>query len=563
MVIWFVIKVQSVTRLNLHFSTVGKKVSDSVTDSNRGKSDPLKLIRRVSNNLLLSLISESYVCKIVRELKAKTSSRYDDISNVLLQRIISVIKLPVVIVFNKSLNEGIFPNLMKLAKIIPLHKGGLKDVPDNYRPISLLPVLSKVLERVVYNALVTHFESNGVIYVKQFGFRKHHSTSDAITCLLGEILQCLHRKSMLISVFIDLKKAFDTVPHSLIISKLEQVGVRGVALQWFESYMSNRRQFVQLGDCVSQPAPVEIGVQQGSLLGVLLFKLLINDLPRCLRFSSSILYADDTTIFVYGNSLRFIRSKLQTDLSHLSMWLALNRLKLNTKKTKVMVFETTGLLPNIYLEIEGEPLENVQTFRFLGLNLCNDLSFGDHYMQTYTKLSQCIFMLRKLLQFLPRSCLRTLYFAYFHSHLSYCLLLWYPLITKSAQLKLYKLQKRAVRILCGAHPLEHCMPLFKEKGILIIDDLLYTENCKLVYRVINSVCSIALTRLINANTTIESEDQCTRSQIRVPRHSSSRLNQSFLCKAVMDWSKLQSRFKDSKHYKVLSKKLKSELLKKY
>ena len=472
---------------NKHFATAGAKVSANLDKKGCTKYNPLDYVRQVNNCLLLSPISESYVCHIVNKLRLKKSSGYDDISNVLLQRIIHVIKLPLVVVLNKSIMEGEYPDLMKVAKVIPLHKGGLMNLPDNYCPISLLPVLSKILEQVMYEKLVEHMDQNGVIYHKQFGFRKNHLTTDPILCLFGDLLPCLDQKSMLLSVFIDLKKTFDTVSHILMLSKLEQIGVRDTALLCFKSYMANHRQFVQLGEAKSDIAhrSMHIGVQQGSLLGVFLFQLLINDLPKTLKFSSSILYADDTTIFVYGQSLRFLKQKMQSDLNSFSDWLVVNGLKLNVSKTKVMVFECQGLSPYIHLEIDQQEIENVTTFKFLGLNVCADLTFKHHYEIIRKKLLQSVFILRQLSQFLPLTCLRTLYYAYFHLHLTYCLIVCYPMLGRVNRDNLYKLQKRAIRIINGALPLQHCMPLFKSEGIVTINDQIFIENCKLIHRVVN------------------------------------------------------------------------------
>ena len=212
---------------------------------------------------------------------------------------------------------------MKLAKVIPLFKGGERDLPDNYRPISLLPVISKVLEKIVYLQTTEHLDECNVIYPRQFGFRKNHSTSDAIINFVGEILGAFNSNLMLLSIFVDLKKAFDTVSHSLIAEKLSCLGIQDITLQWYNSYLCGREQQVMLNDSVSVKAKVKVGVPQGSLLGVLLFQILINDFPNCLKFCSSILSADDTTIYCIGKSICFLKCKMQADLDSLSVWLKL------------------------------------------------------------------------------------------------------------------------------------------------------------------------------------------------------------------------------------------------
>ena len=214
-------------------------------------------------------------------------------------------------------------------------------------------------------------------------------------------------------------------------------------------------------------------------------------------FSSSILYVDDTTIFVYGQSLRFLKQKMQSDLNSFSDWLVVNGLKLNVSKTKVMVFECQGLSPYIHLEIDQQAIENVTTFKFLGLNVCADLTFKHHYEIIRKKLLQSVFILRQLSQFLPLTCLRTLYYAYFHLHLTYCLIVCYPMLGRVNRDNLYKLQKRAIRIINGALPLQHCMPLFKSEGIVMINDQIFIENCKLIHRVVNKTAPLLLVNSLN------------------------------------------------------------------
>ena len=285
---------------------------------------------------------------------------------------------------------------------------------------------------------------------------------------------------MVMSVFVDLRKAFDTMPHWLITKKLEALGARDLELNWFKNYIAGRRQFLKLGNQSSECKSTSIGVQQGSLLGVLLFQLMINNLPQCLKFSGSILYAEDTTTYIYDKSLCFLRMKMQADLNHLSQWLYANDLKLNVGKTKVMLFNKEGLSPNCDLTIDGQLIETVKEFKFLGMYLDITLDFDIHYCSLYKKLTQFCFIIQKLGQFLPRTCLRTLYFKYVHSHLTYDLYIWYPLLSKFAQNTLYLIQKRILRSICKISMQTHCMPFFCEEKILILGDQLLLEYAKLI-----------------------------------------------------------------------------------
>ena len=323
---------------NEHFSTAGMRVKGTINRKCDDELNPLLYVRCCTNNLLMLPVTEQHICKIVGDLKSKRSCGIDNMSNTLLKQLVNVLKVPLCVIFNKSLSAGEFPDLMKIAKVIPLHKGGPRDNVDNYRPISLLPVISKVLERITYKYLVSHLDKEDLLYARQFGFRKKHSTIDAITNLTGEILGAFGKKMMLLSVFIDLRKAFDSIPHSLVLAKLEKLGVRDTELEWYRSYLTRRCQYTVIGTTCSETKLISAGVPQGSLLDVLLFQIMINDLPASLRFVSSILYADDTTLYVIGSSLKFMRAKMQSDLNSLCDWLCVNGMKLNASKTKSLIF---------------------------------------------------------------------------------------------------------------------------------------------------------------------------------------------------------------------------------
>ena len=545
---------------NSHFSSAGEQTRNTI-NMNGPRREPTSYMTIVNNALLFEPVSETYICKIVKALKSKRSSGYDDISNVLLKDLVDVLKVPLCIVFNKSLLSGHFPDLMKITKVIPLHKGGQRNVPDNYRPISLLPVISKVLERIVYNFLVNHLESNNIVYSCQFGLRRNHSTSDGIMSFLGNIMQAMDNKSMILSIFIDLKKAFDTIPHSIILDKLKTLGVKGTEFEWFSSYMSSRRQFVNLQNCKSDMNYTNIGVQQGSLLGVLLFQILINDLPKCLKFSTGILFADDTTILLYGKSLRFLKLKMQADLDNLSCWLRSNCLKLNVAKTKLLLINAEGLAPNVSLTLEGQEIENVTEFKFLGIYLDNRLSFEYHFFELYKKLSQFHFIIRKLKSVLPQVCLPSLYFGYFHSNLVYGLPIWYPLLSKKSQNSLTIAQKKIVRAICGVARTQHCMPLFRKLVILMISDQLTLENCKLIQHIELDICPTPIANLFHYGT--HSQYNTRSGSLRIVQHSSVKLNNSFLCKAIADWSKLDGPTKSLKCIKPFVNVCKKKFIKRY
>ena len=216
---------------------------------------------------------------------------------------------------------------------------------------------------------------------------------------------------MVLAIFIDLRKAFDSVSHSMLFRKFEQIGVRDLELSWFKSYINGRKQRVSVGCSLSDPETLNAGVAEGSLLGILLFQLIINDMFHCLKFSTSILYADDTTLIVSGSSLKFVKSKMQSALNSLQSWLPLNKLKLNVKKTKCMLLHKDGLTSNIHLMVDEQTIELVTSFKFLGIIIDNTLSFNLHFTELHSKLLKATFLIRHLSKLLTFVGLKSLYYA--------------------------------------------------------------------------------------------------------------------------------------------------------
>ena len=515
--------------LNEHFASVGKKIQALIPDSN---IDPLKYVKRVEENLLLGNINETKVVTYVEKLKNKFSSGIDGISNNLLKCIIHSIKVPFCLVLNKSLNSGVFPRKMKIARVRALYKSDNKFLKDNYRPISLLPVMSKILEKYVYLKLVSHMDRNQVLFPKQFGFRVGYSTNDAFLLLVAEILNSFNEGFSLFLVFIDLRKAFDTVDHIRLLLKLEQLGIRDVTLNWFRNYLTDRKQCVANEGFTSELQSVNVGIPQGSLLGVILFQLNINDIKGSLRFTNMILYADDTTMYVYGRNLKVLKCKMQADLQSLSMWLNMNKLLLNVKKTKSLLFSRHG---NVRLDVSvnGEVIECVRCFKFLGFHLDSALTFEHHLFYLYNKLLKSVFITRKLSTFVPQSCLRSLYYAHFFSLMNYGINIWFPLLDNSDRMRLTMLQKRIVQIINNKGPRVHCMPLFCNMNLLTVKDLVTLENLKLMFKVNNGLTSKPIASLF-CNT--HHQYHTRTGGLQIPRHTLSKFNTSFLVRAIVDWN---------------------------
>ena len=227
--------------------------------------------------------------------------------------------------FNMSFSQGQCPTFLKISSVIPIFKKDSKLIVSNYRPISLLSNINRILEKLMFNRLYSFLETNKCIYDLQFGFRQKHSTNHALLSMTQQIKDIIDKGNIAVGVFVDFQKAFDTVNHKILLQKLEHYGIRGIANNWFSSYLSNRRQYVSIGSTNSDTMPVAHGVPQGSVSGPLLFLTYINDLHKCIHFSTTRHFADDTNL-LYAIALSKIRNrnptrKLNTDLKSLNHWL--------------------------------------------------------------------------------------------------------------------------------------------------------------------------------------------------------------------------------------------------
>ena len=331
---------------NKFFATIGIKLAEKFTTRNTLTTNG---VNQASSIFAFKAISCESVIKMINELKPNKAVGLDKVSSRLLKDAADIIASSLTSLFKIFINIGCFPSTWKLAKISPLFKKGSKQDPSNYRPISVLPTISKLLEKTVHMQLYSYLCDNNLLSQKQSGFRLNSSAVTASAMFTDKILSAMDKGELTGAVFIDLTKAFDTVNHSILLSKLCSLGVPNASLSynWFESYLSNRCQVTVCNGTKSSPETVQIGVPQGSILGPLLFTLYINDLPDYLEHCDVTLYADDTVLFISDKSLHNIKSYMNSDLEKLNNWLKLNHLTLSISKSKFMIIGSSQRLNKI------------------------------------------------------------------------------------------------------------------------------------------------------------------------------------------------------------------------
>ncbi len=370
----------------------------------------------------------------------------------------------------------------------------------------------------------------------------------------------------LIVIFLDLSKAFDTLPHETLLKKLENFGIRGKALKWFESYLSNRKMYVNFNGNKSEIVPSgDYGVPQGSVLGPLCFILATNDLALTLKKCKTILFADDTTVYVTHKNLRYLKDSIRHDLSILVDWFRANKLTLNLDKTSFVLFQPQGGAFNEEISLMADNINILRerTVKFLGLYLDEHLKFDTHVKHVCSKLAKNVYMLRNVMHIVPKWALRTLYYSYIHSNLMYGLSVWGPLVIKSNLNRVRVLQKKAIRTICHAKFNANTANLCKMTKILLIDDLIELELAKISHRYVHNTLPRPVKNLFQANSYNHEYFTRARNNPRIQQHHSSMFNRSFLNRGPSIWSKLGRHIQNKQKISTFSKTFKIVKLQTY
>ena len=480
---------------NKYYVNVGPELARKIGPTNIDYKKHMKTAPPNRSFYLYPTANEE-IENIIKILKPKTSSGHDNISPKTLKKLYTGLVSPCVYIINLSLNTGIVPEAMKLAKVVPIFKNsGINTIMKNYRPVSLLPVLSKVLERIVYNRLFHYLMKHKIFSASQYGFQPNRSTEHAILELQDRIMKIMNKKECCVGVFMDLSKAFDTLDHKILLDKLYHYGIRGVAHDWFRNYLSNRKQYVHINGTSSGQLPISCGVPQGSILGPLLFLVYVNDLATVSEHALTILFADDTNLIYNGKTYNELKILIKNDLSKISDWFKANKLALNESKTKYMIFHTSYNKPPTSFQIilNNIELERVENSKFLGVIIQENLMWNTHINYICNKVSKATAILAKLKHYLPKYVLKIIYNSLALSNMTYALSAWgaapkSPIdrLHRSAIDRMHKLHKKGIRHICNSKYNAHTVPLFKKENVLQFQDLYKLQCIKIMHKKIHN-----------------------------------------------------------------------------
>ena len=388
---------------------------------------------------------------------------------------------------NKSLSSGIFPTVHKAGIVVPLYKSKERDDIKNYRPICLLNSMSKILERVIHTRLMYHLESNNILSDDQFAYRKSRGTDTAILKFTKNVIENLENGMITVAAFLDLTKAFDCVNHQILLRKLDHYGIRNVSLQWFSSYLRDRKQRVKFRNAISSEKTINIGVPQGSILGPLLFLIYFQDICMASDIGREILFADDATVYESGYNVFHIINSLNEKLFAISQWLLANRLSANAIKSDGMIFAKNNIYyPLPPLKLYGSPIAYNHMVKFLGVFIDAKLTWNFHIFSIQKKLSRASGVLYTLRNKIPRYIARTIYFCIAYPYLTYCNIVWGSCYQTNLK-KIITGQKRLIRIIMKCNRTTHSDPLFKKLKLLKLNDIIKMNTALFVFKTINNL----------------------------------------------------------------------------
>lgn len=375
--------------------------------------------------------------------------------------------------------EGVFPKKLQLAKVAVIFKDGDTNSFTNYRPISILPVFSKCVEKLILIRITNFSDKHNLITECQFGFRKGRSTETALLTQKDYILESFETEHYTLGIFVDYSKAFDCVNHKILLEKLGCYGFRGIFKKLIESYFAHRYQQVTINGVSSELRPVNTGVPQGSILGPLLFNFYINDVVNIDVETKFVIYADDMSLFLTGKHLGNLIETGNALLNKLDAWSKANSLTINEKKTKAVLFRAMRKPAEIDVELRlgSKKIEFVRVVKSLGVLLEEHMSWNDQLEAVLNKLSKAVGIMCKFRFFLPQKIKLLLYNSLFLPCLTYSYLVW-GTTTKSNIEKLLRIQKKAVRTIVNAAYDAHTEPIFKSLNLLPVTELYHSTLLK-------------------------------------------------------------------------------------
>lgn len=508
--------------------------------------------RRNQSSIFLHPITETETVNALYSMDKRSAPGPDGITVSDLYLLNDILSPCLTHMFNEVLSSGVFPEALKTAVVIPIFKSGDKLETSNYRPISLLPVLGKLLEKILNCRLVTFVNLTCGFDTHQFGFLKKSSTNSAILETTHNILDNLHDKKYAAAVFLDISKAFDSVNHSILIESLEELGIRGQASRLFKSYLDGRKIKVKNGEAVSSELVMRSGVPQGSVLGPTLYLLFITNIQQIQLTSNYTIYADDTCIVAGAKDATTLQNIVNQDLCKINSWLEGNGLRLNASKTVYMVFKEINKTPiNIDLNIDGFPIQQVQKAKYLGIVIDEKLKWEDHITSIDQKINPFLGALRRSGSVSKRIAI-LIYNAFILSKYRYIVEAW-SMCSNSIKDHVEVQLCRSLRIMLSFDRFVSKAMIRKNTQTLNITNVIKVEHCKLAFKIRKKM--IKTNHELKTNEEQHGKNTRRKKDLHLNLVRSRRISNSTINSAISEYNALKDDLKEESSYQAFIKKI--------
>jgi hypothetical protein len=469
-------------------------------------------------------VTEDFVLKELLNLKDGKAVGLDGIGPKLLRLGATALATPLTRILNLSLSSGIFPDEWKTAKVVPIHKKGSLQDRGNFRPVSILSTLSKLLERHVHLAFYDYLKGFNLLHMAQSGFRNLFSCESALLNIVNKWTTAIDNDDMNGVILLDLRKAFDLIDHDILLQKLKLYKCSELTIKWFNSYLKGRTQCTYYNGKLSEKLPIKTGVPQGSILGPLLFIMFINDLPLALDDSDTDMYADDSTVTAQGKTTIELEEKLSADAEKITEWCSENHMAPNATKTKVMLITTRQKRASLdvnerqlKVKMNGKYLENVTSEKLLGAIINNNLSWEEHINKVVSRVNSKLALLRKIKGCLPLAARKMFSNAHILPHMDYCSTVWgdSPHVEN-----LFLSQKRVARTILDvkgkaiSEPENRTHLLLSKLNWMSIKDRINFRKATMVYKSLNNLTPQYMSNMFKYVLKSQNTRQCKRSSQR-------------------------------------------------
>ena len=537
-----------------YYTNIASQLTSNIPPTQHDAASYLQ--NKIMHDFTMSPISPIEVISVIDDLK-DNGNKVNTISTTVLVESKHILAPVICHLINLFVQQGYFPDKLKVGCITPIFKNGDRKKVNNYRPVCSLSPLSKIIEKVINNRMVNFLDDNEIFSKTQFGFRKNMGTEAALANYIDHLQTNLNKGDPSISIFLDLSKAFDVMDHKILETKLYHYGFRGKFLEFILSFIKDRQYFVHINGKNSDIKTVNIGVPQGSTLGPLLFLIYINDMTNCSTKLFLTQFADDSTITYSTVDLDLTEQTIKEEFEKVLEWLAANKLIINLSKTQLMVFTNTPRTRTVTITVNNQTIEEVAETKFLGVILDNKLCWDAHIKHISQKMSKSVSILKMLKYTFPIRALKTLYYSLIYPYYNYCNIIWGS--AANSHLKsLILMQKKCIRNISKAGFYDHTEPLFNEHKVLTVPKI-YDYNCaKFIFQCYNNNTYSNFKNRLKTNSEFHEYNTKSKNLLRKPFVRLSKFTHSFLYNGIEIWNRLPVSVKIVKSFnsfKILTKKL--------